>query len=104
MAVESSCVIYSLKTFNWEIVQILIYDSSDEEFLKVKLQEHLGCEESSWKEEISREKVSYASFVGGSEVKVSASNAGDPGLIPGLGRPLEKEMVTHSSILAWRIP
>ena len=25
-------------------------------------------------------------FPGGSEVKVSASNAGDPGLIPGLGR------------------
>ena len=27
-----------------------------------------------------------SSFPGGSEVKVSASNAGDPGLIPGLGR------------------
>ena len=43
-------------------------------------------------------------FPGGSEVKASASNAGDPGSIPGLGRSLEKEMVTHSSILAWRIP
>ena len=48
-----------------------------------------------------------------SEVKASARNAGDPGPIPGsdpwvrsLGRedPLEKEMATHSSILAWRIP
>ena len=68
----------------------------------MKLQEHLGCEESSWKEEISREKVSYASFVGGSEVKVSASNAGDPGLIPGLGRPLEKDMATHSNIPSWK--
>ena len=29
---------------------------------------------------------------------------GDPGSIPGLGRSLEKGMVTHSSILAWRIP
>ena len=28
----------------------------------------------------------------------------DLGLIPGLGRPLEKGMATHSSILAWRIP
>ena len=28
-------------------------------------------------------------FPGGSEVKVSASNAGDPGLIPGLGRAPE---------------
>ena len=28
----------------------------------------------------------------------------DPGSIPGLGRlPREKEMATHSSILAWRI-
>ena len=38
----------------------------------------------------------------GSKVKESACNAGDPGLIPGLGY-LEKEMATHSSILAWRI-
>ena len=39
-------------------------------------------------------------FPGGSEVKASAWNAGD------LGRkdPLEKEMATHSSVLAWRIP
>ena len=40
-------------------------------------------------------------FPGGSEVKASACNVGDPGLIPGLGDPLEKEMVTHSPILAW---
>ena len=31
-------------------------------------------------------------FPGGSEVKVSACNAGDLSLIPGLGRSLEKEM------------
>ena len=32
-------------------------------------------------------------------------NAGDLGLIPGLGwPPLEKEMATHSSTLAWKIP
>ena len=36
--------------------------------------------------------------------KESACNAGDPGSISGSGRPLEKEMATHSSILAWRIP
>ena len=29
---------------------------------------------------------------------------GDLGLIPGLEDPLGKEKVTHSSILAWRIP
>ena len=35
----------------------------------------------------------------------SACNVGDLGSIPGSGRyPLEKEMATHSSILAWRIP
>ena len=43
-------------------------------------------------------------FPGGSEGKAAACNAGDLGLIPGLGRSLEKEMATHSSILAWRIP
>ena len=26
------------------------------------------------------------------------------GLIPGLGRSLEKEMATHSGTLAWKIP
>ena len=41
---------------------------------------------------------------------VSACNAGDLGSIPGSGRsqsredPLEKEMATHSSTLAWKIP
>ena len=43
-------------------------------------------------------------FPGGSEVKTSARNAGDWGSIPGGEDPLEKEMTTHSSILAWRIP
>ena len=33
-----------------------------------------------------------------------AGAAGDVGLILGWEDPLEKEMATHSSILAWRIP
>ena len=40
-------------------------------------------------------------------VKNLPANAGDikvTGLIPGLGRSLEKGMATHSSILTWRIP
>ena len=37
-------------------------------------------------------------------VKNPPANAGDEGLIPGLGRSLEEEMETHSSILAWEIP
>ena len=43
-------------------------------------------------------------FPGSSAGKESTCNAGDPGLIPGLGRSLEKETAAHSSILAWRIP
>ena len=34
----------------------------------------------------------------------NAGDAGDTGLISGSGRSLEKDMATHSSILAWRIP
>ena len=36
--------------------------------------------------------------------KESTCHAGDVGSIPGSGDPLEEEMVTQSSILAWRIP
>ena len=43
-------------------------------------------------------------FSGGSDGKESVCSAGDPGSIPGSGEPLEKEMGTHFSILAWRIP
>ena len=37
-------------------------------------------------------------------VKNLPANAGDEGSIPGGEDPLEKEMVTHSRILAGRIP
>ena len=40
-------------------------------------------------------------LLGGNE---SAYNAGDLGSVPGLEDPLEKGMVTQSSILAWRNP
>ena len=43
------------------------------------------------------------SFPGGSAGKDSACNVGDLGSIPGLEDPLEKEMATHSNILAWKI-
>ena len=45
-------------------------------------------------------------FPCGSEVKNPPANAGDASLIPGRSQedPLEKEMTTHSSILAWEIP
>ena len=37
-------------------------------------------------------------------VKNLPANTGDEGLIPRPGKALEKEMATHSSILAWEIP
>ena len=43
-------------------------------------------------------------FPGGSEGKVSTYNAGDPVWSLGWEDPLEKEMATHSSTLAWKIP
>ena len=43
-------------------------------------------------------------FPGGSDSKASASNAGDLGSSLGREDLLEKEMATHSSILAWKIP
>ena len=39
-------------------------------------------------------------FPGGIVVKNLPANAGDAGLIPGSGRPLEEEMATHSNFLA----
>ena len=40
------------------------------------------------------------SFPGGSVVKNPSNNVGDTGLIQGQEDPLEKEMATHSRILA----
>ena len=52
----------------------------------------------------SNKWVKIFDFPGGSDSKASAYNARDLGSVPGSGRSLEKEMATHSSILAWRIP
>ena len=43
-------------------------------------------------------------FPGGSDGKVSACNAGDPGSIPGSGRSPGEGNGNHSSTLAWKIP
>ena len=45
--------------------------------------------------------LSFWGFPGGSGGKESAHNAGDPGRSLDLEDPLEKGMVTHSSVLAW---
>ena len=43
-------------------------------------------------------------FPGGSDGKESTCNAGDQGQSLGWEDSLEKEMATHSSVLAWRTP
>ena len=43
-------------------------------------------------------------FLGSSDGKESACNAGDLSSIPGSEGPLKKGMAIHSFILAWRIP
>ena len=48
--------------------------------------------------------VTIRTVLVGSDGKESACSAGDLGLIPGLGRTLEKGLATHCSIPAWRIP
>ena len=48
--------------------------------------------------------VAFEGFPGSSDDKVSACNVGDLGSISGSEDPLEKEMTTHSGILAWKIP
>ena len=45
----------------------------------------------------------FLGFPGGSAGTESACNAGDLGLIPGLGRSPEGDMATHSRVLAWGI-
>ena len=52
------------------------------------------------------ELASYRSFPCCSAVKnlPACADVGDVGSIPGSGRSLVEEIVTHSSILAWEIP
>ena len=52
---------------------------------------------------IEQSSMRYRGFPGGSDGKESTCNMVDPRSIPKLGRPLEKEMATHCSILALRI-
>ena len=51
--------------------------------------------------------MSFICFPGGSVINnlpTKARDTRDVGSIPGSDDPLEEEMATHSSILAWRIP
>ena len=46
----------------------------------------------------------FGGFPGGIAVKNMPANVPDMGSIPGSGRPSEKEVAVHSSVLAWEIP
>ena len=52
----------------------------------------------------NRDKLRFRGFTGGLMIKDLPANAGGVGSILGQDDPLEEEMATHSSILAWRIP
>ena len=64
----------------------------------------LGTERPAWKSQHLTLVLGTGGFPGGSDGKASACNVGDLGLIPELGKSLEKEMAAHSTILAWKIP
>ena len=60
---------------------------------------------SSWEEMRSLRKVVDRVFPNSWDSKASAFNAGDPWVRSlGQGDTLKKEIATHSSILAWKIP
>ena len=60
-----------------------------------------------WKDLLEKGRLPIPVFLGfscGSAGKESTCNAGDLGLIPGLGRSPGEGKAIHSSILVWRIP
>ena len=52
----------------------------------------------------SKTKEGFPGWLSGQESACKAGDAGDVTLFPGQEDPLEKEMATHSSTLAWKIP
>ena len=68
-------------------------------YIQVLTPDSCGCEHV-W----GKVFVDGMGFPGGSVVKNPPANSGDVDLIPWFRRSLEKEMATHSSLLAWEIP
>ena len=62
------------------------------------------CGDLNGKEIWKRGDIYIYGFPSSSDGKASAGNEGDLGSIPGLGISPEKEMATHSSIRAWKLP
>ena len=48
--------------------------------------------------------IGFSGRTSGKEPPANAGDIRDVSSIPESGRPMEEEMATHSSILAWRIP
>ena len=94
------------KDFWVNIKSILIKELANSSLLLLSVSEGLSM--MLWQAQGAFEKLQvfmgnlgfHCSSVG----KESACSAGNPGLILGQEDPLEKEMATHFSILAWRIP
>ena len=81
--------------------------SSFHEILQARILEWVAISFSSIHTHTHTHTHIYIVFPIDSVGKESACNAGDTenmGSIPGSGRPLEKEMATPFSILAWEIP
>ena len=67
--------------FNNINVKLFLFSTRPKKWRKIQIKRYLG---------IKRYLRNIWGFPGGSEGKVSACNAGDPGLIPGLGRSPEE--------------
>ena len=53
---------------------------------------------------IAKNWIAFSDFPGGSDGKASAYNAGDPGLIPGLGRSSGEGNGNPLQYSPWKIP
>ena len=77
--------------------------SSVHGILQARILEWVALPSATVKFYLTLDVLTYYVQPGGSVVKNSPANAGNEGSIPGLEDSLEKEMATHSSIVAWVI-
>ena len=122
--IQNNDIIYNQWNLKFNEIQSKFYSTCQREKKIIPTQLHLSLKQKpSWEEKqvfltyllfrfnshrsdinrvfiFTRYVCMYIGFPGGSDGKESACNAGDPGLIPGLGRgPGAGGMATHSSIL-----
>ena len=77
--------------------------SSVHGILQARILEWVAMPSATGKFYLTLDVLTYYVEPGGSVVKNSPAKAGNEGSIPGLEDSLEKEMATHSSIVAWVI-